>query len=78
MCYFKKAFTDVMVISGEEVALQPSAGYTVQKQALNHCPYLSKSVDMARAKLTGSKVSLSGIARRKSDAQEAIIEGNTD
>ena len=35
------------------------------RPALNHCPYLSKSVDIAEAQMTGSKGSLSGITRRK-------------
>ena len=70
----KGPVTDVMVIPREQVALQPSAGkrhvdrYAVPNQALNHCPYLSKSVDMSRSQLTGSKDSLSGITGRNGDA----------
>ena len=57
------------------VTLQPSAGkrhvdwYAVPNQVLNHCPYLSKSVDMARAQLNGCKCSLFIITGENGDAQ---------
>ena len=62
-------------VSDVMVTLQPSPGkrhvdwYAVPNKALNHCHYLSKSVDMARAQLTGCKVSLSIITRENGDAR---------
>ena len=58
-----------MVIAGEVVALQHQLVSDMLSDMLPQIksqftpPYLSKSVEMARAKLTVGKVSLSGITR---------------
>ena len=62
-----KFVTGVMVIAGEVVALQHQLVSDMLIEMLPQLiPYLSKSVDMARAELTVCKVSLSG----KGDAQD--------
>ena len=61
----------MVVIYGEDVAVQHQLlvremmvdMLAAPNQAQIHSPYLSKSVEMARVQLSGSNVSLSGIAR---------------